>query len=576
MGRVTSAIVEPGTVLGGRFRLERRLERDWRGDIYAAQDERAGGRPSEVELIRLSGKQEEQVQRLVEREVEVSELWLKDVPDVLKALAWGQVGPGELFVARELLADGKAFEPSGGDLDGRVWQLLGAAQAVGELHQRGIVHRDLGPRSLIVGPDEKLRVARFALARLDEVAEPWAGPLGLPLLHLRCAAPEVLLRPSEADKRADVYSLGVLLFRALVGRWPYPGPSLAQLVQQQQAVLHRTALPPTETANLPASLRKACARALAIAPEERFASTDELVEALEAWLAVAPEDRAAEDARGEESDLGALDLTIPDDDDEPPPRQALPHENDLVVIAADDETDEEALEHSGLEGSDDAWVPEPEPAATVTPARAMARAAPPPASIGAPPVTPRSPLPRIPARSTPTSSRRPTDESDSDIFRESGRTPVVDPGPPPVTEEEPVPLDPEEAARALAEETGSLSAPLRPVDEVLPGTQRIGAVLVIPGSAKELVGRVRSLRQADLSDFLGVILDLRGATNMGGSELEALAEVKLLAEEREVAAGLLGVGKTVLQILTLMDMTPNVPRLLEAQEPEAAARELLE
>src|SRR5690606_22387549 len=127
----------------------------------------------------------------------------------------------------------------------------------------------------------------------------------LPLLHLRSAAPEILLRPSEADARCDVYSLGALLYRAVVGRWPYAGPSLAQLVAQQQAVPHRAALPPTEGVTLPAGLRKVVARALALAPEERYASAEELGEALETWLSVGGSAAPGED----DSDLGALDLT---------------------------------------------------------------------------------------------------------------------------------------------------------------------------------------------------------------------------------------------------------------------------
>lgn len=523
--------IEPGVLLSGRFRLGPRLDRDWRGDLFQAADEREGGRVCEVELVRSSGKLEEQLHRLVEREVDIGQMWLKDVPDVLRALAWGLLGPGEVFVARELLPEGKPLETSGPDLDAKVWQILSAANLVAELHRRGIAHRDLGPRALVQGAEGQLRLARFALARLDEVAEPWAGPLGLPLLHLRSAAPEILLRPGEAGARADVYSLGTLLFRAAVGRWPYAGPSLAQLIAQQLTVQHRAGLAPTDGVNLPPGLRKVIARALALDPAERFADAGELSDALETWLSV-----GGGAAEGDDSDLGALDLTAGDAPAEPvagasAAAGADPLATDLVAIETCEDPDG-ALEHSALEGSQEEWILPPD-------------IVPPPL----PELPPLAPLPAaapLPAPRTPTPGAQPR---------------------PAVVVAEPVP----------APEPPTDPATLAPVEDVCPGCEVVGeGVLLIPGSPRELDGRVRGLRHANLSALRGLLIDLRWITQLGGAELEALAALQSLARRRGLRAGMLGANKAVRHILQLMDLGGQVPLLLANADPEEGASELLD
>jgi len=343
-----------GTLLADRFRLGKRKGAEWRGAIHAATDEQ-GGAPCEVELVRVSGKQAEQVERIVAREVAIGD-WLQDVPDVLRALAWGQLEGGWLYVAREFVADGKPFDPRGGELDERAWNLLSVCQLVSGLTERGIVHRDLGPRALVATPDGKVRLARFALARLDEVAEPWSGPFGLPFVNLLCVAPECFYRPGEADARADVYALGVLLFRALCGKWPYPGPSIPQLIQQQQAARYGQALAARlgfQDESLPSVLDDLCQRAMSLDPADRIATPADLIAELEDWLAVGSEPASA-------SDLGALDLTepAPPPEPEPEPEPAEPDlENSAVELASEDLTVPEPLDLPDLP-----TAPEPLPA----------------------------------------------------------------------------------------------------------------------------------------------------------------------------------------------------------------------
>ncbi len=92
------------------------------------------------------------------------------------------------------------------------------ANALGALHARGILHRDLKPGNVLVTPDGTVKVMDYGVARLWPEADAGAGAfVGSPLY----AAPEQFWMPgSELDGRADLYSLGVLLFELATGLLP--------------------------------------------------------------------------------------------------------------------------------------------------------------------------------------------------------------------------------------------------------------------------------------------------------------------------------------------------------------------
>ncbi|MEZ6189019.1 MAG: STAS domain-containing protein [Planctomycetota bacterium] len=347
-----------GALVAERYLLGPRLEKTWLGERFLAEDQ-VRGEQCELELWRAAGKQEEQLLRLVGREVEISE-WLGPHKDVIRALAWGQLPTGWIYVVREASPDTRPVNLRRGELDDRVWRLLTLCQLVDNLTQKGIVHRDLGPKAFLEHEQEDLRLSRLYLAKLDEVHEPWVGPWGLPQAEIRCAAPELIDRPSEATPAADVFGLGVLMFRALTGKWPFRGASVPQLVRRHLEVAHGREAPPrpSQLAAIPAGLDALCARALALDPEARFPTPGDMAQALEDFLAVGG-DGLADSA----SDLGALDLTEdPDDDDGPDGTETDlerievpdpdPDPEPVLAIPAD------ALANSGVEFASEDLTPE--------------------------------------------------------------------------------------------------------------------------------------------------------------------------------------------------------------------------
>lgn len=153
--------------------------------------------------------------------------------------------------------------------------LLRIADAIAHAHASGIVHRDLKPSNLLVDASGAPHVLDFGLAKRLSDDPGLTGTeqmLGTPAY----AAPEQL-RTSAAlvDQRADVYSLGVVLFEMLTGSRPFPRTS--SIVELLQAVEHET---PPRPSSLDARLGREhdaiVLRAMAKNPGERYASVTDL------------------------------------------------------------------------------------------------------------------------------------------------------------------------------------------------------------------------------------------------------------------------------------------------------------
>ncbi len=110
------------------------------------------------------------------------------------------------------------------------WQL---ADALAAAHAQGVIHRDLKPSNVVIGPDGRAKVLDFGIARLVPVGADMAtsvpGTIGGGLVGTPgYAAPEQYVS-RNVDGRADLYSLGVILYEMLAGRRPFPGNDAVQI-----------------------------------------------------------------------------------------------------------------------------------------------------------------------------------------------------------------------------------------------------------------------------------------------------------------------------------------------------------
>ena len=180
------------------------------------------------------------------------------------------------------------------------------ASALAAAHELGIVHRDIKPDNILLageGPTETAKVLDFGIAKMRESALGDSGAIatrtGMVVGTPQYISPEQAMgrRGSELDGRADLYSLGVVLYEMVTGRLPFESDTAMGLI------LHHLQTPPPSPRELrpdlgiPDALSAVLLRALQKEPEKRFASAAEMAAALDEVLAL-PLPEPAEGAAG--------------------------------------------------------------------------------------------------------------------------------------------------------------------------------------------------------------------------------------------------------------------------------------
>jgi serine/threonine-protein kinase len=146
-----------------------------------------------------------------------------------------------------------------------------AALGLQHAHDAGLVHRDIKPQNLLLREDGVLKIADFGIARAAESSR--LTQLGTILGTASYIAPEQALG-DEVGHRADIYSLGAVLYQLLTGRPPYEFGSLAELAEKQRT---GTIVPVRDLEpSVPGPLEALVMRTLAREPGFRPASAAEL------------------------------------------------------------------------------------------------------------------------------------------------------------------------------------------------------------------------------------------------------------------------------------------------------------
>jgi tetratricopeptide (TPR) repeat protein len=231
----------------GRYRILERLGSGGMGEVYLAEDVRLH-RSVALKTLRDDVQADEAAKARLLREARAAAALTH--PGIAVVYEIDEVdreaGPVRFiameYVAGETLAEHARRQPP--SLDSALDVVDRLAEALGEAHARGIVHRDVKPSNVMVTPDGRLKILDFGLAKQHVFGNPdgttWSrdaahSGAGALLGTLAYMAPEQA-RGREVDARADVYSLGALLHELVTGEPAFAGDNVVQILD---AILHR-------------------------------------------------------------------------------------------------------------------------------------------------------------------------------------------------------------------------------------------------------------------------------------------------------------------------------------------------
>ena len=267
----------PPAILGQRYRLERRLAQGGMAEVWLATD-LSLTRQVAVKLLKPSLAADPVLAERFRREAiavaQLSHPNIVAVYDAIEEKIGGEIRQAVIMQLingkslRQLLDEQKRLSP---DLTMHIGACVAAA--LDNAHQSGLVHRDVKPGNILVTPDGRVLLTDFGIAKgLDSDGDDLTSP-NVMMGTAKYLSPEQV-RGRRLDGRADLYSLGLVLYECLAGRVPFLGETDADtaLARLNRDPTDLTRLRPT----LPYGLAALIHRLLARKPDQRYATGAEV------------------------------------------------------------------------------------------------------------------------------------------------------------------------------------------------------------------------------------------------------------------------------------------------------------
>jgi serine/threonine protein kinase/Tfp pilus assembly protein PilF len=264
----------------GRYEIRSFIGAGGMGEVYLAKDLQLARNVALKLLPAAFVSDRQQMLRFIQEAKTASAL---NHPNIVTIYEIGQAGSRH-FIATELI-EGVTLRKRMMSAPVELLEALDIAiQVTGALtaaHEAGIVHRDIKPENIMLRTDGYIKVLDFGIAKLFRQQDDWRQALtliatepGIVMGTVQYMPPEQV-RGQEVDARADVWSLGIVLYEMLAGRRPFDGPSKSDLLVQ---ILDREPLALAEhVAATPAKLQQVITKTLCKNLEGRYQTVRELL-----------------------------------------------------------------------------------------------------------------------------------------------------------------------------------------------------------------------------------------------------------------------------------------------------------
>src|SRR5678815_2624180 len=263
------------------YKILEKLGVGGQGTVYKATDEKLG-RTVVVKVLPPELTAREANLKRFEREARLASSL--DHPNICTIFDLDEV-EGLHFIAMQYVEGRNVRQLVNGhplDLKSALKIAIQVTDALAAAHARGIIHRDIKSGNVMVTPSGAVKILDFGLAKLLDDSDDSSKStihrtdlteVGVPYGTATYAAPEQA-RGDRVDKRADIFSTGVLLYEMLTGTWPFRGKTT---IDVRHAVLHDPPRPIAElrSSAIPPRLQQIIDKALEKEPKDRFQNMED-------------------------------------------------------------------------------------------------------------------------------------------------------------------------------------------------------------------------------------------------------------------------------------------------------------
>jgi serine/threonine-protein kinase len=267
----------------GRYQVQEIIGRGAMGTVYKGVDP-AIDRPVALKTIRLDTlASPEEMTELVDRLVkEAQAAGRLSHPNIVTIYDVGQEGD-LYYIAMEYLQGytlDKMIQKKS-DLNYKIVAkiMIQTCLALSYAHEKGIIHRDIKPANIMILDNFDIKVMDFGIARLGGSST--MTQTGMAMGTPSYIAPEIL-QGKTADKRSDIFSLGVVLYEILTGQKPFKGETISALMY---SILNDQPLMPSAiNEKTPTLFDRIVGKALEKVPEDRYQNASEMEVQLKEFL----------------------------------------------------------------------------------------------------------------------------------------------------------------------------------------------------------------------------------------------------------------------------------------------------
>ena len=299
-------MLEPGQIVDSKYRVTCQLGSGGMAVVYEAENLRIRRKVAIKVLHAATAAKPDLIQRF-EREAQAAGAIGSD--HIVEVYDLGRLDDGSPYMVMERLV-GETLS----DRIKRMGKMPPAAicplirqvlRGLEAAHAAGIVHRDLKPSNIFIMKEKAerrdfIKIIDFGISKFQEFTDPDFTHTGVLLGSPNYIAPEQADSSRYADARSDLYSVGVILYKALSGQAPFDAGSLREVL-----VKIMLSSPPPLSELVPdvdPNLDRIVARAMAREPSFRFQNAQEFVAAIDAWIAGKPIDMPAIEAEATVTD----------------------------------------------------------------------------------------------------------------------------------------------------------------------------------------------------------------------------------------------------------------------------------